>query len=84
MTKGTTTKGTTTKYKHNSQDLLAASISDCLRSMKSGTITIHLDKKPFLKLTIAQSDTDKFRVEFGQKFMEMSLVIGLNKLFDTN
>jgi len=84
MTKRTTTKGTTTKYKHNSSDLLAASISGCLRSMNSGTITIHLDNQPFLKLTIAQSDTDKFRIEFGQKFMEMSLVIGLNRLFDTN
>jgi hypothetical protein len=65
-------------------DPLSAPILNFLTSMTSGAIAIHVENQPFLKLTITQSDTDKIKVEFGQKFIEMPLVVGLNRLFDSD
>jgi hypothetical protein len=65
-------------------DILPTPIMNFLTSMTSGAVSIHVENQPFLKLTISQSDTDKIKVEFGQKFIEMSLAIGLNRLFDSN
>ncbi len=65
-------------------DPLLIPISNFLKSINSGTITIYIENQPFLKLTITQSDTDKIKLEFGQRFIEISLAIGLNWLFDTN
>lgn len=77
MTKRRTTKNGT-------PDSLSTPISNCLRSINKGTITIHIENQPFLKLTITQSDTDKIKLEFGQQFLEMPLIIGLSRLLDTN
>lgn len=70
--------------KNGTPDPLSTPISNCIRSINSGTVTIHIENQPFLKLVITQSDTDKIKLEIGQKFLEMSLAVGLNKLFDTN
>ena len=77
------TKGTT-KHNHPSPDPLPSSISDFLKSVHNGTITIHIGNEPFLRLTITQSDTDRIKLEFGQRFIEEALVMGLNRLFQTN
>lgn len=69
----------TAKHNHAS---LPSSISNFLKSMNSGTITIHIENEPFLRLTITQSDTDRIKLEIGQKFIEEALIIGLN--FDTD
>jgi hypothetical protein len=74
----------TAKHDHDSLDPLPSSISNFFKSMKSGTITIHIENEPFLRLTLTQSDTDRIKLEFGQKFVEEALIIGLNRLFDTN
>jgi hypothetical protein len=37
-----------------------------------------------LRLTITQSDSDRIKLEFGQRFVEEALVIGLNWLFHTD
>ncbi|MGA7370046.1 MAG: hypothetical protein WBX01_13030 [Nitrososphaeraceae archaeon] len=74
----------TAKRDHASPDPLPPSISYILKSMNKGTITIHIENEPFLRLTITQSDTDRIKLEFGQKFVEDALTIGLNRLFDSN
>ncbi|MFZ0263839.1 MAG: hypothetical protein WA326_01340 [Nitrososphaeraceae archaeon] len=74
----------TTKHNHASPDPLPSSISNFLKSVHNGTITIHIENEPFLRLTITQSDTDRIKLEFGQRFVEEALVIGLNRLFQTN
>ncbi len=74
----------TTKHNHASPDPLSSSISNFLKSVRNGTITIHIENEPFLRLTITQSDTDRIKLEFGQSFVEEALVIGLNRLFQTN
>jgi hypothetical protein len=74
----------TTKHNHASPDPLPPSISNFLRSVNNGTITIHIENEPFLRLTITQSDTDRIKLEFGQRFVEEALVIGFNRLFQTN
>jgi hypothetical protein len=76
------TKSRATKY--GTPDPLFTSISNCLRSISSGTVTIHIENQSFLKLVMTQSGTEKIKLEFGQKFLEMSLAIGLNRLFDTS
>lgn len=70
--------------KNDTLDPLFTSISNCLRSISSGTLTIQSENQPFLKLLITQSDTEKIKLEFGQKFIEMSLAIGMNRFFDTS
>lgn len=67
-----------------SPDPLSTPILNFLTSMTSGAIAIHVENQPFLKLTITQSDTDKIKVEFGQKFIEMPVVVGLNRLFESD
>lgn len=42
------------------------------------------ENEPFLRLMLTQSNTDRIKLEFGQKFVEEALMIGLNRLFDTN
>jgi hypothetical protein len=54
------------------------------KSINSGTITIHIENEPFLRLTLTQSNTDRIKLEFGQKFVGEALMIGLDRLFDTN
>jgi hypothetical protein len=60
----------TTKHNHASPDPLPSSISNFLKSVHNGTITIHIENEPFLRLTITQSDTDRIKLEFGQRFVE--------------
>lgn len=74
----------TTKHNHASLEPLPSSIPNFLKSVNSGTITIHIQNEPVLRLTITQSDTDRIKLEFGQRFVEEALVIGLNRLFHTD
>ena len=74
----------TTKHNQASLDPLPSSISNFLKSVNSGIITIHVENEPFLRLTIKHSDTDRLKLEFGQRFVEEALEKGLNRLFDTN
>ena len=68
----------TAKQDHGSPDPLPSSISNFFKSVNSGTITIHIENEPFLRLTLTQSNTDRIKLEFGQKFVEEALMIGLN------
>ena len=74
----------TTKHNHASPEPLPASIPNFLKSVNSGMITIHIENEPVLRLTITQSDSDRIKLEFGQKLVEKALVIGLNRLFHTD
>jgi len=49
-------------------DHLSGAISNLFRSVNSGTITIDIDKQPFLRFIINQGN------RVGQKFIEMLLV----------
>jgi|GEM_PF-4210183 len=72
------------KHDHASLEPLPSSIPNFLKSVNSGTITIHIENEPVLRLTITQSDSDRIKLEFGQRFVEEALVIGLNWLFHTD
>jgi hypothetical protein len=72
-----------TKHNHASPEPLPSSIPNFLKSVNSGTVTIHIENEPVLRLTITQSDSDRIKLEFGQRFVEEALVIGLNWLFHT-
>jgi hypothetical protein len=74
----------TTKDNHASPEPLPSSIPNFLKSVNSGTITIHIENEPVLRLTITQSDTDRIKLEFGQRLAKKALVIGLNRLFHTD
>jgi hypothetical protein len=41
--------------------------------VNSGTITINIGKQPFLRLRISEGYSNKIKLEFGQKFVEMLL-----------
>jgi hypothetical protein len=73
-----------TKHNHASLEPLPSSIPNFLEAVSSGTITIHIESEPVLRLTIRQSDSDRIELEFGQRFVEEALVIGLNWLFHTD
>jgi hypothetical protein len=62
----TMTNGTT-KHSHASPDPLPSPILDLLKSVHNGTITVHIENEPFLRLTITQSDTDRIKLEFWTK-----------------
>ena len=74
----------TAKHDHDCPDPLPSSIQNLFKSLDSGTITIYINNESFLRLTLTQSDTDRIKLEFGQKFLEEALRIGLNRFFDTN
>lgn len=59
---------------------VSETISNCLRSVNSGTIRIDIDNQLFLKLTISQADINNINLEFGQKFMEMLLAAGMEMI----
>lgn len=60
-------------------DHLSGAISNLFRSVNSGTITIDIDKQPFLRFIINQGNSNKISLEFGQKFIEM-LLVRINKI----
>jgi hypothetical protein len=72
-----------TKHDHASPEPLPSLIPNFLKSVNSGAITIHIENEPVLRLTITQSDSDRIKLEFGQRFVEEALVIGINWLFHT-
>jgi len=55
-------------------------ISNCLRSVNSGTVRIDIDNRPFLRLKINQADINNINLEFGHKFIEMFLAAGMKML----
>ena len=69
--------------KHNHASPEPSLIPNFLKSVNSGTITIHIENEPVLRLTITQSDSDRIKLEFGQRIVEEALVIGLNWLLHT-
>ena len=61
---------------------LAGMISYLISSLNSGTITIDIDKRSFLRLKINAGYSNKISLEFGQKFIEMILVAGFKSIYD--
>jgi len=61
-------------------DRQSTMISNLFRSVNSGTITIDIGKQPFLKLRINEGYSNKIKLEFGQKFVEMLLVTGIESI----
>ena len=59
---------------------LSAIISNFFRSVNSGTITINIGKQLFLRLIINEGHSNKIKLEFGQKFVEMPLVAGVESI----
>jgi hypothetical protein len=63
-------------------DHLSGTISNLFRLLNSGTITIDIDKQPFLRLIIKEGYSNKINLEFGQNFVEMLLVAGIESISD--
>jgi hypothetical protein len=65
-----------------SPDPLFETISSFLSSVNCGAITIDIGEQPFLKLTLNQGDINKINLEFGQKFIEILLEVGMKTISD--
>ena len=63
-------------------DHLSGTISNLFRLVNSGTITIDIDKRPFLRLILNEGYSNKINLAFGQKFIEMLLVAGIESISD--
>lgn len=63
-------------------DHLSKTISNLFRLVNSDTITINIGKQPFLRLIINEGYSNKINLEFGQKFIEMLLVAGIESISD--
>jgi hypothetical protein len=61
-------------------DCLSTKISNLFRSVNSGTITINIGEQPFLRLRINEGYSNKIKLEFGQKFVEVLWVIGIESI----
>jgi hypothetical protein len=78
--KGNITEEQEQEHQQFNPSTLSETISNCLRSLNSGAFKIYIDNQPVLKLTINQARSNNINLEFGQKFIEMSLSAGTSSL----
>ena len=66
-------EASTERYRQANLGPLSGIISNSLRSVNSGTITMEVDRQFLLRLKINQNELNKINLEVGQKFMEILL-----------